>query len=95
MPLRFLIDIVLERKFREAAEKRFGTGKGALSRAAEEAILDWLLSRRVEPVPFVGDPVKAIEGLLKGVDADSVALQHEAQKRWAEKALKKASAGNC
>lgn len=32
----------LERKFREAAMKRFGFGKGALGKALEEAIYLWL-----------------------------------------------------
>ncbi len=34
---------------------------------------------------FEGDPVKAIEGLLKDVQMDSVTLQHESSKLWAKK----------
>jgi hypothetical protein len=90
MSLRVQIDPKLERKFRETAMKKFGYGKGALSKAAEEAILNWVSSEVETPV-FEGDPVKAIEGLLKDVDIDSVTLQHESQKIWAKKVLKNAS----
>lgn len=87
MSLRVQINAKLEQRFREAAMKRFGYGKGALSKAAEEAILKWLSNTEKEPAPFEGDPVKAIEGLLKDVDVDSVTLQHETQKLWAKKVL--------
>ena len=69
-----------ERKFREAAMKRFGYRKGALSLAAEEAFKRWIAS--VEGVEFRGDPVKAIEGLLANLDVDSVKLQHMAVDLW-------------
>lgn len=80
------INPILERKFRETAMKKFGYGKGALSKAAEEAILNWI-SNEKEPVVFEGDPVKAIEGLLKDIDIDSVKLQHKAQELWTKKVL--------
>ncbi|MBO3842938.1 MAG: hypothetical protein FGF48_11090, partial [Candidatus Brockarchaeota archaeon] len=67
-------------RFREAAMRRFGYSKGALSRAAEEAIEKWLSS--VEGVVFEGDPVKAIEGLLSDIKVGSVELQHSAVKSW-------------
>ena len=87
MSLRVQVNTKLEQKFREAAMKRFGYGKGALSKAAEEAILNWVISLENETITFEGDPVKAIEGLLKDVKADSVTLQHESQKLWAKKVL--------
>ncbi len=87
MSLRVQIDDKLERKFREKAMKKFGYGKGALSKAAEEAILNWVSIAGEEDVNFEGDPVKAIEGLLKDVNVDSVTLQHEVQKLWAKKVL--------
>jgi hypothetical protein len=87
MSLRVQIDAKIERKFREAAMKRFGYGKGALSKAAQEAIINWVSTVENEGVSFEGDPVKAIEGLLKDIDVDSVVLQHEAQKLWAKKVL--------
>jgi hypothetical protein len=90
MSLRVQIDPKIENKFREAAMKKFGYGKGALSKAAEEAILNWVSNEKEKPV-FEGDPVKAIEGLLKGIDVDSVTLQHEAQKVWSKKVLEHAS----
>jgi hypothetical protein len=72
-----------ERRFRQAAMKRFGYRKGALSAAAEEAFRKWV--RSVEEVPeFRGDPVEAIEGLVADVDMDSVELQHLIPKLWAE-----------
>ena len=67
--------------------KKFGYGKGALSKAAEEAILNWVSTAGEDSVNFEGDPVKAIEGLLKDVNLDSVTLQHEIQKLWAKKVL--------
>jgi hypothetical protein len=87
MSLRVQINPHLEQKFREAAMKRFGYGKGALSKAAEEAIINWVSTAENEPPQFEGDPVKAIEGLLKDVNMDSVTLQHETQKLWAKKVL--------
>ena len=87
MSLRVQIDDKLERKFREKAMKKFGYGKGALSKAAEEAILNWVSTAAEDNVNFEGDPVKAIEGLLKDVNLDSVTLQHEIQKLWAKKVL--------
>ena len=87
MSLRIQIDDKLERKFREKAMKKFGYGKGALSKAAEEAILNWVSTAGEDNVNFEGDPVKAIEGLLKDVNVDSVTLQHEIQKLWAKKVL--------
>ena len=63
--------------------KRFGYGKGSLSRAAEEAIQKWLISVSAEDFVFEGDPVKALDGMLADVDLDSVELQHLAIKKWA------------
>ena len=87
MSLRVQINPKVKEKFRETAMKRFGYGKEALSKAAEEAILKWLSTTEKEPANFEGDPVKAIEGLLKDVNIDSVTLQHETQKIWAKKVL--------
>jgi hypothetical protein len=69
--------------------KKFGYGKGALSKA-EEAILNWVSSEK-ETIVFEEDPVKAIEGLLKDIDVDSVKLQHETQKVWTKKVLNRVS----
>ena len=91
MSLRVQIDEKLERKFRETAMKKFGYGKGALSRAAEEAIIKWISMTENESLAFQGDPVDAIDGLLSDIDVDSVELQHEAKKMWAQKGLKNIS----
>ena len=87
MSLRVQIDNKLEQKFREAAMKKYGYAKGSLSKAAEQAILNWLSIVEKENVAFEGDPVKAIEGLLKDIDTDSVSLQHESTKLWTKKVL--------
>lgn len=80
--MKFEISEETEKKFRQAAMKRFGYRKGAFSLAAEEAIKKWTAS--VEGIPeFKGDPVKAIEGLLADLDIDSVELQHLAADIWA------------
>lgn len=68
--------------------KRFGYGKGSISRAAEEAIQNWVsIQLQMEKREFEGDPVKAIEGLLADVDIDSVELQHLVGKIWVRKVL--------
>ena len=88
MSLRIKIDQKLERRFREAAMRRFGYGKGALSKAAEEAIRRWVSTVESESLSFDEDPVEAIDGLLSDIDLNSVDLQHEAIKLWTSKALK-------
>jgi hypothetical protein len=86
--LRVQISQKLERKFRELAMKRFGYGKGALSRAAEEALAGWVSTVEKEDLTFEGDPVEAIDGMLSDIDMDAVELQHETRKIWTLKALK-------
>ncbi|MBS7651398.1 hypothetical protein KEJ35_08660 [Candidatus Bathyarchaeota archaeon] len=85
--LRIKISDRLERLFREMAMKRFGYGKGSLSRAAEEAIQTLSTQLQIEKREFDGDPVKAIEGFLGDLDVDSVELQHLAGKIWVRKTL--------
>jgi len=83
--IRAEIDDKLERRFRELAMKRFGYGKGALTKAVEEAILKWISSIEEEIITFEGDPVEAIDGILSNVDMESAALQHEIKDLWASK----------
>ena len=85
--LRGQIDEKLERKFREAAMRRFGYGKGALTKALEEAVTRWISAVEEEQLSFEGDPVEAIDGLLSGVEIDAVSLQHEVKKIWASRAI--------
>ncbi len=63
-------------------EKRFG--KGALTRAAEQAFERWLSTAK-ENIRFEGDPVKAIDGILGDLKLNSVELQHSARRVWASK----------
>jgi hypothetical protein len=89
--LRVQIDKHLEQKFREFAMKKFGYAKGALSKAAEEALIQWTLTQEKEKISFNKDPVEAIDGLLSNINIDSVSLQHETQELWAIKVLKNVS----
>lgn len=92
-PLKVQLSEETERKFREAAMRRFGYGKGALSMAAEKALSSWV-RRETEIdrlVTDIKDPVRAIEGLLAHVKRGSVELQHQASKIRARRALHHAS----
>ena len=88
--LRLQIRGDLERRFREMAMRRFGFGKGALTRAAEQAFESWLSTAK-ENVQFEGDPVKAIDGSLGDLKLNSVDLQHSARKVWASKVSRNVS----
>ena len=89
--MRVNIGEKLEKRFRELAMKRFGYGKGALSKAAQEAILRWVSQMETqEELMFEGDPVEAIDGLLAGIDVESVDLQHKATDLWRLKVLRNA-----
>jgi len=81
--IRAKIDEEIEQKFRRLAMRRFGYGKGALGKAAEEAIMEWISAEEKDEVVFEGDPVEALDGLLAGVEVDSVRLQHEIKDLWA------------
>ena len=70
--------------------KRFGFGKGALTRAAEQAFERWLSTAK-EDVQFEGDPVKAIDGILGEMKLNSVELQHSVRKAWASKVARNAT----
>jgi hypothetical protein len=85
--IRAKIDEKLELRFRELAMKRFGYGKGALSKAVEEAVLKWVSSVGDEDIVFEEDPVKAIDGVLSDINIDSVELQHRIRDIWASKVV--------
>jgi len=91
MSLRIQIDQELERRFRELAMRRFGYAKGSLSKAAEEALRNWVLEFDTGKSEIIGDPVEAIDGLLSDIDRGSVELQHEVKKIWTAKVLKDVS----
>jgi hypothetical protein len=82
--LRLQLRSDLEKRFRETAMRRFGFGKGALTRAAEQAFERWLSTTK-ENIRFEGDPVKAIDGILVDLKLNSVELQHSARRVWASK----------
>ena len=87
MSLRVQIDKKLEHRFRELAMRRYGYSKGSLSKAAEEALTNWVSTQENEEQEFQGDPVEAIDGLLSGIDMDSVELQHETKHFWMRQEL--------
>lgn len=86
--LRAGIDEGLERRFRELAMKRFGYMKDSISRAAEEAILNWISMVEGEDLEFEGDPVEVIDGILSDVKIDSVELQHKVKDIWLLRVVK-------
>jgi hypothetical protein len=71
----------VESRLRETATKLYGHGKGSLNIAAKEAFSQWVCSMAgvVALVDTIEDPVEAISGLLSGIDADGVELQHAAR----------------
>jgi hypothetical protein len=78
-----------EKKFREAAMRHFGYGKGALSLAAERALSDWAAREKKTErlLANIGDPLDSIEGVIAHVKKGSVEFQHEASKIRARRAL--------
>ena len=90
--LRIQLPDELEEKFRILAMQIFGYSKGSLSKAAEEAIRNWLESIEIpkSQLPFENS-VDVIEGLLKDVDIDSVKLQHKITDIWIKKVLENVS----
>ena len=71
----------LEGTFRKTAMRKFGYSKGAIRKAAAEAMGEWCEQNDAPSLKDV-DPVSALRGILKG-KADgktSVELQHEAMK---------------
>ncbi|MEM3549532.1 MAG: hypothetical protein QXN87_04840 [Candidatus Bathyarchaeia archaeon] len=80
--IRVKVDERLERKFRELAKQKFGSGKGALSRAAEEAMLLWMATAEEGKIAFKENPVEAIDSLLSDVEIDALELQHKIRDLW-------------
>ena len=72
----------VEEKFRGLAMIVYGYGRGSLSKAAEEAFLQWVMKYEamLKEISVPDDPVGAIKGLLAGVNKSGVELQHEARR---------------
>jgi hypothetical protein len=85
--IKIIIDDRVEEDFRRAAMRRFGYGKGALSKAAETALADWAKDENEPAGDLAADPVSAIEGLLKRTRKTSVELQHDAARIRVKRAL--------
>lgn len=80
--IKVIIDDEVDRKFRRVAMKKFGYRRGALSEAAETALEEWSSKEDLDEATAkgIGDPVSAIEGLLKHVNESAPKLQHDASK---------------
>ncbi len=64
-----------EAAFRKSAMETFGYSKGSLSKAAEQAIKEWVAARpKTNEVP---ESLGKLIGVLKHVKKSSVELQHE------------------
>ncbi len=63
---------------------RFGYQKGAIGKAAQEALGEWAAQyEKIEEQ--MEDPVEAIFGIMKHIKKTSLELQHEAWKSIGEK----------
>jgi len=87
--IKVYISDEVEKKFREAAMRLYGYGRGSLSTASEKAILAWLsqVSEVLEVTESIEDPVETIYGMLSQVKRTGVELQHEAREIRAKRAL--------
>lgn len=72
----------LEKKFREAAMRKFNYSKGALKKASEEALKRWIAEQ--QEIPKSENPLELIEGILEKFKGkvSSVELQHSVSKLW-------------
>ena len=80
----------LERRFREAAMRLYGSRKGSLSIASERAFTTWLsqVSEALDIAESIEDPVETIYGMLSHVKRTGVELQHEAGRTRTDRVLK-------
>ena len=91
MSIRTILGKELEKRFRKLAMRRFGYGKGAISKATQEAIMRWISRAESETLSFEGDPVEAIDGVLSDGELGLVDLQHVAVKLWRMKVMNRIS----
>lgn len=81
----------VEEKFRRLAMMVYGYGRGSISKAAEEAIIHWMMQHEaiLKEVNIPEDPVSAIRDMLAGLKKSGVELQHEARKIRMVKAIQR------
>jgi hypothetical protein len=79
----------VEKKFRQLAMMVYGYGRGSLSKAAEEAFIQWTAQYEtlLKEISIPDDPVGAIRGMLAEVKKTGVELQHEARRIRTAKTL--------
>ena len=75
--MKILLPENIEKAFRRIAMKRFGYQRGALSKAAHEAIKNWTFTYP-ENSEEKEENWDSLVGILKHVKKSSVELQHEA-----------------
>lgn len=75
--MKIILTEDIEKTFRKIAMKRFGYQKGAISKAAQEAIGNWA-SAFPEKYEEEEESWDSLIGILKHVKKSSVELQHEA-----------------
>jgi len=85
--VKVIVPEQIEERFRKTAMERFGYGRGSLSKAAEEAFNFWAEDEEefAAEVYALGDPIAAIQGMLKHVKKSSVELQHQIARIRSEK----------
>ena len=86
MSLRVELDRELEKKFREAAMKRFGYSKGSIKKATEMAIKNWS-EKEITTRPTKKKGKSGVDLIVGGLahlrgKKTSVELQHDAKKLW-------------
>ena len=84
MVLKLEFEKGLEQEFRKIAMKTYGYSRGALKKAGQEAIQQWIKKHAFSDLPPIENPLNLLEGLLSHLRGKktSVELQHEAKKRW-------------
>ena len=98
--IKFYLPPETARMFREAAMQEYGFKKGALSKAAQSVILEWVNRRKTkekkwlmcqfpEYREYMENPVESMDGILKDVKESSVGLQHKVGEIWAQNTLAK------
>jgi len=89
MVLKVELEEDLEKKFREAAMRKYGYMRGSLQKATHEALEEWVMqkSTTIPKISQTGDSFKLVEGILSHLRGkkSSVQLQHEVGKLWTKK----------
>lgn len=86
--VKFTVPDEVEERFREWPMKRFGHKRGALGKAGEEALIEWIAEQDVEFEPALAparSPITSKRGALGHVEASSSELEHAVGDRLRER----------